>query len=315
MASLVDLPFLVIDIETTGLSPDHDRIIEVACVLVHGARPPRVVYETLIDPERSIPNAAIHGITDAMVAGAPRFGDVLPSLRAVMANRILVAHNATFERRHLEAAWGDHGRLLHAPWLCTMRLPRVADIGPGDLPLWYACLRQGISLPEKRVHRAAEDTLATGKLLQRYLAQLDEKGIGSLSALAARFRFARRREAAERLLYRPMHPPDMLIAPTNAPARPRTPPARRPTKPLQRYLAAAVEVLEDLLVEDHEIERLRGLRRELAISPAAARKVYGRIWSVAMARFDEDGVIDEVEARHIEALRTGFARLGWRPPA
>lgn len=314
MPSLFETPFLVVDIETTGLSDDTDRIIEVACVLVLGDQPPKRVYETLVNPGRAIPNSAFHGITDAMVADAPTFAEAMSGLAAVMANRVLVAHNAQFERRHLEAAWGRHGQLLHAPWLCTMRLPRVVDLGPGDLPLWYACLRQGISLAEQRVHRAAEDAMATARLLQRYVTAMAAKGVTRLDALAGRFDFHRAEDAAERLLYRPLYPPEMLIAPTNAPQKRRAPPPTKASKPIQRYLEATVEVLEDLLVEDHEIARLDALRAELDISPAAAERVYAKVWSVAMARFEEDGVIDDVEARHIAALRVGFDRLGWSPP-
>lgn len=313
MPSLAETPFLVFDIETTGLSAEHHRIIEVACVLVLGDRPPRLLFESLVDPGRPIANTHIHGITDDMVAGAPRFADVMIGLRSLMANRVLVAHGADFERRHLEAAAGRHGTLLHGPWLCTMRLPRRVDLGPGDLPLWYACLRQGIALAEQRTHRAAEDALATAELMRAYLRRMGERGITTLDALARRYRFARDTAGAERLLYRPLPPPDRLIAPSNAPARPRAAPSPREPSPMQRYLRAVVEVLEDLVVDDPEIERLAALRGELDISPKAAERVYRRIWAVALARIEEDGVIDAVEARHIDALRAGFARLGWRP--
>lgn len=313
-ALLTETPFLVIDIETTGLSPDADAIVEIACVLLHGDRAPKRVFETLINPERPIEDSAFHGISDDVVAGAPTFAEVMPGLRALMANRVLVAHEAGFVRRHLEAAFGRHGQYLQAPWLCTRRLPRLTDLGPGDLPLWYACLRQGIRLDEKRTHRAGEDALATARLLHAYLGRLGAAGITSLDQLAGRFRFARAPDEAERLLYRPLYPPEQLVAPTRAPQRPRDPRPEGPVSPAQRYLEATVVVLEDLVVDDDEIERLSALRSRLAISPSTAERVYHRIWSVAMARYAEDGIIDAVEARHIDALRTGFDRLGWQPP-
>ncbi len=96
--------------------------------------------------------------------------------------------------------------------------------------------------------------------------------------------------------------------------RPADPASPRPVNPRQRYLTAAVEVLEELVVDDDEIARLAVQRDTLGISPTTAARICARIWSGAMRRFEEDGTIDEDEARHIAALQAGFDRLGWRPP-
>lgn len=311
--ALSEIPFLVVDVETTGAG-EARRIVEVACALVHGERPPRVVFETLVDPQRAIDDHGTHGITDDMVADAPRFGGLIDGLAALMANRVLVAHGVAFDRTALVDAWGRHGRLLHAPWLCTLRLPGLVGFGPGQLPLWWACQRHGIPYPDDRQHTAAGDALAAARVLRVYLDRLTALGVTSLDALAARIHHRGAGDAAERLSYAPLPAPARLMAGSSVALCPRDPPAPRPPRPLQRYLDATVAVLDDLIVDDDERAQLTRLRTTLRVSSEAAGRVYAKIWSGAMARYHEDGVIDGAEARHIEALRTGFARLGWAPP-
>lgn len=311
--SLSEIPFLVVDVETTGAG-EARRVIEVACALVHGERPPRVVFETLVDPQGAIDNHEVHGITDDMVEGAPTIAALIDGLAALMANRVLVAHGAAFDRAALVDAWGRHGRLLHAPWLCTLRLPSLVGFGPGQLPLWWACERHGVPYPDDRRHMAATDALATARLLRVYLDRLAALGVTSLDALAARIRHGGAADVAEQLGFGPLPAPARLMAGSSVALCPREPPAPRPARPLQRYLDATVAVLDDLIVDDEERAHLARLRGALGISSAAAERVYAKIWSGAMARYREDGVIDSAEARHIAALRAGFGRLGWTPP-
>lgn len=315
MGSLAEVPFLVVDIETTGLDPERAGVVEIACVVVHGETRPRPAFETLVDPGHAIPNSDIHGITDADVDGAPRFAELRAALRGLMANRVLVAHNAAFERRHLEARWGDAGELFHAPWLCTMRLPSQLGFGSGRMPLWWASQRAGFEHPEGQRHHAASDAMATARVLRHYLERMASDGITTLDGLADRLKRSKHREAAEMLRRRPLRAPEMLIAPTNVASKPRAAPTSGPRSAAQTYLEATVAVLEDLVVDDDEIARLDRLRGELKLGRPTVERVYDRIWQGAMQRYEEDGHIDDDEARHIEALRRGFERLSWQPPA
>src|SRR5262249_5526380 len=113
--------FAVIDVETTGLSPGRDRVVEIAVVRTdrHG----RVVDEwaTLINPSGRVGAAHIHGITVADVRAAPRFADVAGELVARMAGNVVVAHNAAFDVAFLRAEFERAGWPMPAvPVLCTL---------------------------------------------------------------------------------------------------------------------------------------------------------------------------------------------------
>ena len=94
--------FVVFDVETTGLEPYRDRIIELAAVrFVDGE--PTEVFETFINPERKIPAQAtsINHITDEIVADAPTMSQILPSFEAFVLDSTLVAHNLEFDLKFL----------------------------------------------------------------------------------------------------------------------------------------------------------------------------------------------------------------------
>lgn len=105
---LADPLAVVLDAETTGLGAAF--LVEVSVVAVDGT----VLLDTLVDPGMPIPAAAtaIHGITDAMVIGAPRFADVLPELTRLMLGRRVVIYNAAFDRGILRTELDRHYRLV-----------------------------------------------------------------------------------------------------------------------------------------------------------------------------------------------------------
>lgn len=181
--------YRILDTETTGFDPATDRLVEIAAVDLDprsGAlRNPRA---HLIDPQREIPAdaSAVHGITAAMLVGAPRLEEVIGDYRSEQV--VYVAHNAAFDAGFLKA--------LPGRWLCTLRLARqVFPQAPGygnqalrdwlgieALPEWAAGLA---------AHRALFDVAVTALLLQRMLTRLGEGAavaptVGELLALAAR---------------------------------------------------------------------------------------------------------------------------------
>ena len=107
---LVDTTFVVIDLETTGLSPRADRITEIGAVKVRGGE---VLGElrTFVHPGCPIPPGitAVTGITDAMVRDAPTLVTVLPLVLGFLADAVLVAHNAPFDVGFLRHSAERHG--------------------------------------------------------------------------------------------------------------------------------------------------------------------------------------------------------------
>ena len=100
---LRDTPWIAFDLETTGLSAATDRVVEIGAVrILNGRVAGRRNW--LVNPGRPIPEraTAVHGITDADVAGAAAFPVAYAEFRGFVSNAVLVAHNARFDVRFLE---------------------------------------------------------------------------------------------------------------------------------------------------------------------------------------------------------------------
>ena len=162
--------FAVIDFETTGLFPGgHDRVIEVA--VVHADQNGQVTgqWETLINPERDLGRQDIHHIRASDVMDAPRFKQIASRLVELLENRVIVAHNASFDIRFLLSELERVGYSLRfKPCdLCTMQLAR--EFLPGSRrSLADCCDAYDITIGE--AHRASADALATAQLLECYIA-------------------------------------------------------------------------------------------------------------------------------------------------
>ncbi len=119
-----------VDLETTGMRAEDDRITEVAIVRVDmdpDGGPPRVAeWSSLVDPEMPIPPViqALTGITNAMVATAPTFSAIASQIEARLEGALFIAHNARFDHGFLKHAFARVGRPMVARALCTVRLSR-----------------------------------------------------------------------------------------------------------------------------------------------------------------------------------------------
>lgn len=155
----------VIDVETTGLNPfRHDRIVELAVVLMN----PRVgiieEFTTLVNPERDVGPTRIHGITASDVINAPRFIEVAGSLVDILKkSHAFVGHNVRFDISFLQAEFAKIGHELPQ---CTL-IDTLALAGGGKLAA--CCARYGVQY-SGRLHSALDDARATAGLLEKILA-------------------------------------------------------------------------------------------------------------------------------------------------
>ena len=122
---MLDAPLAIVDLETTGAHPAHDRVTEIAVIEVEGGEV-RDEWSTLVNPETPIPAAiqALTGITNDMVAGAPTFGRLAGDLHERLQGRVFVAHNARFDYGFLKREFARAGLDFRAKTLCTVRLSR-----------------------------------------------------------------------------------------------------------------------------------------------------------------------------------------------
>jgi DNA polymerase III epsilon subunit-like protein len=177
---LGELPYVAIDIETTGLDPSADRVIEFAACDQGG-----IEFATLVDPRDEVEAAGPHGLTLADLEGAPAFESIAWRIRKVLASRVVVAHNASFDLAFLRAEFQRIGRrLAPVPSICTMELPAVLGFDHESRSLWFACHRHGIPLPAP--HTAEGDALAAAQLFATYSVHADRLGLDleALSGLA-----------------------------------------------------------------------------------------------------------------------------------
>jgi DNA polymerase-3 subunit epsilon len=168
-----------VDLETTGMRAEGDRITEIGIVTVDadGGAPAVAAWSTLVDPEVPIPPAiqALTGITDAMVRRAPTFSSVADEVAAHLQGRVFVAHNARFDHGFLKHAFARSGRLFRTQALCTVKLSRRLEPDADGHGLDALIARHGLAVEGR--HRALGDAMALWHYLQALYATRDAADI------------------------------------------------------------------------------------------------------------------------------------------
>jgi DNA polymerase-3 subunit epsilon len=158
---------VVLDTETTGLDPnDGHRVVEVACVELVNLLPTGRELHFHCNPERDMPEdaQAIHGLTSAFLSDKPLFAKMAEPFAAFMADARLIAHNADFDVRFLQAELKRCGRpRLACEVVDTLQLARRKFPGaPASLDA--LCRRFAIDLSERTKHGALIDTRLLAKV-------------------------------------------------------------------------------------------------------------------------------------------------------
>lgn len=162
---------IAIDLETTGLSPLVDRIIEIAAFKVTNEGDS--IFSTLIDPEILIPphTIAIHNITDEMVIGSPKLIEVLAEMKEFLGDLPIVAHNAKFDLGFI--VMGLHRekiKLSSALIYCSCKMSRVTHKEVANHKL--GTLVKELNIPLVNHHRALDDAYASLKIFIQGLERL-----------------------------------------------------------------------------------------------------------------------------------------------
>ena len=166
-------PIAVIDVETTGLNPfRHDRVVEIAALLVTPKQGTLSEITSLVNPERDIGPTRIHGITASDVIDAPRFADIAGNLADFLRDSTVVAgHNVRFDISFLQSEYERVGiEMPRYPMLDTLTLA-----GGGTLS---ACCRAYEIDCDGRAHSALHDARASACLLQKIFAENPDLVIG-----------------------------------------------------------------------------------------------------------------------------------------
>ncbi len=198
--SLAEVTFVVVDLESTGGSPADCGITEIGAVKVRAGE---VLgeFQTLVNPAEPIPPfiTVLTGITDSMVASAPRIESALPAFLEFARGSVLVAHNAGFDITFLKAAaartgiaWPEHD-VLDTLQLARHLVPR--DESPNHKLSSLARVFSAQTTPD---HRALHDARATVDVLHGLIARVGNLGVRTLEELgsySSRVSPAQRRKA------------------------------------------------------------------------------------------------------------------------
>lgn len=199
-----DLPsdFVVLDVETTGLKPRQHRMIEIALIRYSGdARP--LVWSTLLNPGRQIPDyvRSLTRIDDAMVATAPEFRSIGPTVIEIIGDLPLVGHNIPFDVSFLNAelARAGMGRCINLQidtlTIADHFLPTARRLGLQDVA-------RELGIERKQHHRALGDAEITSDVFLSLMGIAAEQGISSLEALLEISAQKRKRRSSGRPLSR-----------------------------------------------------------------------------------------------------------------
>lgn len=173
--------YSIIDIETTGGDPKRDRITEIAIFKFDGEK---LIdqFESLINPGRHIPQeiTRITGITNDMVAHAPKFYEIAKQIVQITEGSIFVAHNVRFDYSFIQKEFRQLGYTFSRKQLCTVKLSKKLIPGYPSYSLGKLCKNLGIKIENR--HRAAGDAAATMELLKRLLQEASETFDDALSA-------------------------------------------------------------------------------------------------------------------------------------
>lgn len=183
-APLYEVPFCILDLETTGGSPADSAITEIGAVkYVAGER--TGTFQTLVNPGVPIPPfiTVLTGITQAMVVEAPRIGEALPAFLEFLGDAVIVGHNVRFDLSFLNAAAVQlgYGKLPNR-WTDTYRIARrlirseVRDLKLGTLAAHFGS-------PITPNHRAFEDVSATADVFWSLLERAGTLGVTHLEDL------------------------------------------------------------------------------------------------------------------------------------
>ena len=173
---MLDLPLVFLDLETTGTTATFDRITEVGLIEVNNGVQTDV-WSSLVNPEARISGfiESLTGISNAMVADAPRFADIAARLYARLEGKVLVAHNARFDYGFLKSEFARAGIDYRSRVLCTAKLSRALFPEHRQHNLDSLITRHNLQCSAR--HRALGDTEAMWQFVQVIHATLPAANI------------------------------------------------------------------------------------------------------------------------------------------
>lgn len=303
-----DFQFAVLDLETTGFSPKKgDRIVELSIVTLNKKGEIEDEYETLVNPNRDVGNAQVHGVTAEMVKDAPTIEDIHETVVSYLNKGVPIAHNASFDLRFLNHELKRLDESINdISGLCTLNLSK--QIVP-DLPshkLEKLCDFFDIQL--SNAHSAYADCLATAHLFKKLQNEfLNKRGskefekqfIQSCLFEDPKYPLQPRQKVAYRR-------PDASGKKEAEPIPLRTMLSRLPENKIaagskeEEYLTLLDESMADRIITNNEIDQLFALAQEQGITREEASNLHKRYFKELVRVYLEDAYLSDPELKDLD---------------
>lgn len=166
---------VILDTETTGLSADKDRIVEIACIELSNHIPTKNIFHTFINPETKVSSDAfnVHGYSDEFLSNKPKFKEIVKNFLDFIKDKKLVIHNADFDLGFLnnELRRLNVKPILKSDVVDTLQIARSKFPGVGN-SLDALCKRYKINVEAREKHSALVDCHLLSKV---YIELIDKK--------------------------------------------------------------------------------------------------------------------------------------------
>lgn len=301
---LADAAYAIVDVETTGLRPGYDRVVEICVVRMDPGDVPRIAIDTLVDPRRPVAATQIHGIEERDIDGAPTFSDIAGEVLRAVAGRVMVGHNFAFDRHFLAHELLDVHAHVGGPFVETSYLRPL--VGAGDRAS-LADMCTDFGLQRSGHHAAAADAFDTLRVLQVLLERAAARGIRTFADLAA----AGDHAFLASLGLDPVTVEQATALPACAVRKPRTRPAAN--QPLRVYYNALLLVIADGVITADELASLATTRRHLDLGDEDVFALHGQAFAGALLAGIADSKVRPPERAYLANLATCLRLLGWCP--
>lgn len=306
-----ETPIAIVDFETTGLTPGHDRVVEVSVFKVEPDKKPYLAFDSLVNPKRPMAATEIHGITDKDVANAPAFEDIAGNFVKSLSGCVLAAYNVYFDIKFLEYELNQANVSYIPPHFCLMYMRPMLGLG-NRCNLETACQEHGIDY--QAAHIAAIDAEASAKLMQFYLNVLADKKIKTFGELSRLKNYKYLKSFTNSPLPEPSHLNLNLskkyLSRAGFDSSITISPERQA---ISEYWDALKTVLADLEITKEEVGYIIGVRKKIHLPKGKIRMLHAKVFASAICQFIEDKNLDDKEVLKLRRLSQCLSKLGWAP--
>lgn len=300
----IDRQFVFLDVETTGLDPYKDRVLEIGIVVTDSRGKPLDEWSTLINPGPGVAAGAthVHGIKTEWLAAAPTFSSVTHEIARRVHGRIVVAHNSRFDCDFLDQEFTRAGYPSSAEWptICTLDLADKLCM-PKRLP--SLCAQLGVP---HTTHDALGDARACAHVLHRFLGIIHPGTLAGVTGAA--MRAVPREGPPVRRVYRNEAKAATQVRPVLGELIDSLPPydstGDRDSAASSAYLVALEDAVADGYVSPDEIHALTRLAHRMELAAEEVRDLHRDLILKLIDTALQDRKISKTERDEIERVAT-----------